>query len=607
MSNGTDQPVTPPSHIWENISCLIVAWFPFFVVLVLIPFAVFVPNQEDFGDNLFFPLLSALAAFFCLLPLTPLLLLRVPLRTRIAAILFFLGVYMALADILAPIDVGDLSAGPTQVRPVEPPFLTLVEVVLLIASLWAAIRLPAKWVVKIGAPFVVVLVMTQGFYFSANIPGNMVIRWGNRILYETKPSADAPASLANSGNIYQICIDSYSSLLFLDALKEIGNTSAFDGFTFYENNRSNYVFTRGSFPSYMTATFFKGGSTEKWRKARFHGGMIKTLHNHGFRISIYAPFAGYYHETASHTRQLLDVIKNSEEPESMFGLMDFVDLCLLRIVPNSLQQELYTGGVGLMRRRFVSTTSVGNDSAKEEDSNCQSDIAHCLPLMRALISEEEERPDHGQYVYVHLWITHNPIGTRNADCSRNSAGNSTYLDHVVCATRVVERFLSELKKLGRYKSSTIIVQSDHGHADIGPKSTQHDPMSEQVAKRLQRISQIDPQVIANKTYALLLIKPPGESGTPLRLSKSPTALVDLPATVFSLLGLNEKTEQGRPTFSLEESDQREIHMFAGFVRGGGKEKPAWFRTPLKKGTLCHFAYINDRGWKLYPDIPFTRN
>lgn len=606
MIHSTDGSTESSTGTWRTASYLVIAWFPFFVVFVLIPFAVYFPNQQEFGNNLIFPLVSASVAAALFVATIPLMLLRPTVRARLASALFFVGVYIALADILAPVGVGDLTAGPEHVKPFEPPFLTIVEILILSASIGAAVWFRPSRVAQIGAPSVLALVVIQAVVFASNIPHAAMIRWGDLTLYERKAFASDAEEAAGTGNIYHICIDAYSSLVFLETLSELDNPHAFDGFTFFENNRSNYVFTRGSFPSFMTGEFFKGGSTEKWRKERYNGGMIKTLHQQGYTISVYAPFPSYSHKFASVSRQTLDIVEDGDEPEYVFRPQDFVDLCLMRIAPNWLAQELYAGGVGLVRRLFP-PRAVGSGSSTDRTRSCRSDIAECLPLMRGLIRDEEARPDHGQYVYVHLWVTHNPIGTRNQDCSCNTSNDSSYFDHAVCATSVVVRFIEELKRLEKFKDATIIIQSDHGHPQVGPEQRRMPPLTEEIASRLYAVSQIDPLIILNKTYALLLVKPPGRYDTPLRISRSPTVLVDIPTTVYSLLGIDKKTEQGESIFSLEESQAREIHMFAGFVQGGGDSMLSSHRTPLEKGELCHFSYTNGKGWRLHPDIPFTRD
>jgi arylsulfatase A-like enzyme len=171
----------------------------------------------------------------------------------------------------------------------------------------------------------------------------------------------------------------------------------------------------------------------------------------------------------------------------------------------------------------------------------------------------------------------------------------------------MERFILELKKLGRFKDSTIIFHADHGHGETGPKEAAVHSLPPDVEKRIQKVSGLRPRAIVNRTYALLLVKRPGQYGAQLRISKSPTTLVDLPMTIYRMLGINQTTEEGRPIFDIGESEKREIHMFAGFYRPGAAGTAHISQMTLLKGEVAHFSFTDGKGWKLYPDIPFSKN
>ncbi|MDQ7783708.1 MAG: hypothetical protein RDU20_12565, partial [Desulfomonilaceae bacterium] len=283
----------------QNASYLLIAWFPIFVAFVLIPFAVFIPNQTDFSDNFFGPSVGIITAVIAFLLLLPVLLLQPRVRARVSVLLFFFGIYLVLADVFAPLQIGALTSGPSQITPWSPPFFTIVELVLLGVCLWTGIRIPTRWATTIGVPFVIVLVASQALYFAANIGSNIVVKGGGYTFYEKKTRPFITENPAPTGNVYQLCFDQYSSLVFLDAVKKLDAFDAFEGFTFFKNTRSNYVFTCGSLPSYFTGTYFPGGSIMSWEDQRTNSGMIKTLHDHGYFASMYVPNSGYFHSYGS--------------------------------------------------------------------------------------------------------------------------------------------------------------------------------------------------------------------------------------------------------------------------------------------------------------------
>jgi len=112
------------------------------------------------------------------------------------------------------------------------------------------------------------------------------------------------------------------------------------------------------------------------------------------------------------------------------------------------------------------------------------------------------------------------------------------------------------------------------------------------------------EAIDNRTRALLLIKPPLQSGKPLIISDHPTQLADIPATIYDLLNLPMYAKEGESVFSPNFPETREVHMFFGLYYQGDEEgKKRVFGKDLFEGEANHFSFTNGRGWKVYPNIP----
>ena len=107
------------------LSDLILAWMPFLMMFIAVPIAIYVPNQIEFEYKLStVGTLMAMGAAILIL-LLPLYFVKQPLRVRIAHGLFFLGVFILLSDIIAPMQWGELN-GDEKLR--EPIALTLLQV-----------------------------------------------------------------------------------------------------------------------------------------------------------------------------------------------------------------------------------------------------------------------------------------------------------------------------------------------------------------------------------------------------------------------------------------------------------------------------------------------
>jgi hypothetical protein len=568
---------------------LLPAYLPAVVLFILMPFALYLPNQSILNNNLtlVIPYL-VLAIVYFIFPIALLFFVGQPLRTRIVVVLFYIGVYLGLSDVMAPIQLGQLMSG--RETPTESLFLNVVEVALAVAVIFCAIKLPWRWVNRFGSIFVALLLVSEAIVVFNGLSPETRLQFTNvseKTKVVEKYLSDPPEKLADRGNVYHITFDAYSGAIFLESLEEMKLIEEFDGFTFFEKTRSNYDWTMVSVPSYLTGAFYEENSSLKdWMRSRYkNSGIANDLYGAGYEISMYAPYNWWINYKASHLKINEDMLM---QHKSLSSFSHLADLWLLRVVPNFLQQEIYREGKGVFTRLFVKEGPEGLDARP----------VATVELMRELINDEADRPDHGQYVYTHFYLPHTPY-VMNRDCVFVQDG-SNYEEQTLCSTRLMVELFSKLKEIGRYHESTIIIQSDHG--TLGTKNPDYDMLLE-VEKKVDalNIGGLPASKINDHTHALLLIKPPSHSGKPLVISNRSTQLVDIPATIYDLLDLPVHTKEGMSVFSPEFTDSREIHIFYGFMqiteKGGVKEI-----SELHEGQVGHLSFTDGKGWRIYPNI-----
>jgi len=202
-------------------------------------------------------------------------------------------------------------------------------------------------------------------------------------------------------------------------------------------------------------------------------------------------------------------------------------------------------------------------------------------------------------------IPHPPyVMNRNCVFSSDDTG---YDEQALCATRLMAELISKLKKLGRYHEATIIVQADHATKEKPcSKNASDRGMSSEIEKEIEAVNLVNYSAkgIDNVTCALLLIKPPLQSGKPLVISDRPTQLLDIPATLYDLLDLPVRAREGASGFSPDFPETREIHMFIGLYRQRDEKgtRTNVFGENLFEGEANHFSFTNGKGWKIYPNI-----
>jgi hypothetical protein len=575
-------PVASPKE--NQISDVLPAYLPAVVLFVLMPFALFLPNQEAFNNDLtlVLPYLVLAVVYFGFL-IVLLFFVGQPLRTRVVMVLFYVGVYLSLSDIMAPVQLGALMGG--RETPTEPFFLTAVEVALAAIVIYGAMRLPWKHVKSFGSIFVLLLLVSEVIVVFSGLSPDTEFPF---IKSRENTLSNPPEKLADGGNIYHITLDAYSSLLFLDSLEKMELTEEFDGFTFFKSNRANYDYTTVSVPSYMTGSFYEeNDSLKEWQEQHRSSGIVSNIYNAGYEVSMYIQSSSLIHEKASHVKLPEDMLS---QRRSLSSFYHFSDLWLLRVVPNFLQQEVYWEGKGVFTQLFVKEEVLAGKNAN---------VFGSVELMRQLIDDEADRPDHGQYIYAHLWLPHRPY-VMNRDCVFSP--DSDYNEQALCATRLMAELVSKLKELGRYDMSTIVFQSDHAVTwNPGPVDASERTMSLEIEKEIEAInlSLYRAEGIDNITRALLLIKPPLQSTKSLAISDRPTQLVDISATIYDLLGLPVHAEEGISAFSPDFPETREAHVFLGLYNQRDERK---FGRDLFEGEANHFSFINGKGWKIYPNI-----
>jgi hypothetical protein len=581
------QALSPHSQS-SGIPGVLPAYLPAVVLFILMPFALYLPNQSIFDSNLtlVIPYLVLAVVYFIFL-IALLFFVAQPLRTIIVILLFYIGLCVCLSDIMSPVQLGELMAG--RETPKEPLFLTVVEVVLAIIVILGAIKLPWKWVKRFGSIFVLLLLISEAIVvFDGLSPETSLL-----FTKSTKNMSNPPEKLADGGNIYHITFDAYSNVIFLESLEEMKLTEEFDGFTFFRENRANYDHTVVSVPSYMTGSFYEENDRLKeWQDLHKSSGIIKNIYDAGYEVSMYVRNRSWGHEKASHVKVHGDVLM---QYESLYSYCHFADLWLLRVVPNFLQQEVYRKGKGVFTRLFEDVLGGSNTR-----------VLGSVELMRQLINDEVDRPDHGQYVYAHFYIPHSPY-IINRDCVFLPPDDTTYYEQALCATRLMAEFISKLKELGRYHKSTIIVQTDHGLQGYPClKNTSGWTVSLEIEKEIEAVNLrrfSSAETIDSLTCALLLIKPPLQWGRPLVISDSPTQLADIPATLYDLLDLPVRVKEGESFFSPDFPETREIHIFLGlYEQRDEKGKRYVFGKNLFEGEANHFSFTSGKGCKIYPNI-----
>lgn len=562
-------------------------------VFYIIPFELYFNAKEYWNWNIRLPVNFALIGTIVFVSLIGCIKIIGKISDGIARFfsifLFSCGVFVLLADIFSPLQTNLMDG--TELMSPEPLFYSIIECLLLGLVIVLTIKAGNRWIVKIGGPITIILALISVIYLiiilnsrrdDAHITNQQI---GNSMV---------------SGNVYHIVLDEFQSDILNIFLNDMDAHRHFSGFTFYPYNVSNYIYTSASFPSYMTGTIYSDGSFREWQDSFHEVGALKKAYQKGYQVILYSArqkWCGPYAAKCT----TLDDIYDQYSGVSNSQFIDFIQIWFARILPNFLTNEALAFGKKLGKCLYRSGTDLETiplsiSEGKEPFSS--------FNMLKELTRTEASRPPNGFYLYAHAILPHGPyVMTEDGEYDSNlrKQGVTGYYQQVKCATNLVIEFLNELKRLGRYNQSTIIIHADTGHGHLGfirkkgatlVGSTDDNVGTQNVPFLNNALGWTKNQMLS-RLLALLLIKPPN-AVNPLSLSEKQTQLVDLYPSIMDLLNIDISKAHlsGMSIFDEEFSNDR-LPQF--FLYPPGDENPAMIKITVAHQNRIQNSAIQIEG------------
>jgi hypothetical protein len=542
----------------DSIQLVVMAWFPVLITCVMIPFSVYLSNQAQFNNDWTILIPFLFVAVFAFLGLFAAQALFRQSFGRIAVYSFFIGVYLAISDVIVPVQMAAFDGTQMPDLIPEPLWLTIVEAGLFVGAIVLAVKTPARKAATFATRLTVLLFLIEIAVIAVHV-SPMRGETGDSI---APGAAETPVqtrlSRENRPNIYHVVLDGFSPCVFEESIERLGFGDWFKGFTFFPRNRANYPVTLDSFASYMSGTFNTKGSLTEWRSATNQSGLLRILKQHGYTVHQYILDQRFAHESSSsiitHGRILAE-----ERPEA--HLVMLLKIWMLRLGPNILQEEIWRSSSRVAKVLAEAWLKVGQTRDNVVDHiEFSLDDRVAIEVMKRVIQDEHSRPPSGQYTYIHLHLPH-PSHHVDRNCSR-VPWHTDYREAACCAVRQFVDLLSTLKKLKRLDRSLVILHSDHGWSTIGcddepdqdldKAASLQQPAPADVPSKEQKKSMGTP---SNRLRALLAIKPPNARQTQMRVSPDRTQLVNIPSTILSMVGISDDSMQGKPVLTRTPSSQ----------------------------------------------------
>ena len=278
---------------------------------------------------------------------------------------------------------------------------------------------------------------------------------------------DKKFTVSANGNIIVIIMDAFSNHFLNEWLELFPDEAAFlHDFTYYDNLNSDYVHTYPSVLHFMTgyeidlSDFVDNNTRNAW-KSDFAVSSYRSLKEKGYKNYLYFPGHDSHITGIDGPKLVKNIFDNIEENVDYDLKYDFQrmfielsSILLYRSLPQRLKYYYYDEVMDLKGIVFVETH--GANTATYQN----------YKMFEELKENSLKAVDDDPYlIYQYMWGLHMPYNTGSAcEYVRNSS-SITYLDSVRGMMVYLNEYLQQLKEIGVYDNSAVIVMADHGSAE----------------------------------------------------------------------------------------------------------------------------------------------
>ncbi|WP_139652359.1 YidC/Oxa1 family membrane protein insertase [Raoultibacter phocaeensis] len=348
---------------------------------------------------------------------------------------------------------------------------------------------------------------------------------------------DGLFELSPENNVVVFVLDTYDTI----DLQNVFDTNPdlmrpFENFTFFENSTGSMIPTRYAVPFLLTDVTPRPGETyEQYYSDRYgQGTFLSDVYDTGYSIGLYSDSLGVDYTMPSEQKLASQTINLHPIENKQIDVRGTIEILA--------QSALYRDMPWLLKPQFWFYTDEMNDkmtfvSNEGEDSNViyrMNDGAYHQKLKSKKLSLEDDGKA-GAFRFIHLAGAHPPYVL---DENGNNVGksSSSFKQQAIGSLAIVNEYLEQMKELGVYDSSTIIVTADHGYWYITP------------------------DMVWDTTSPIMLVKPANETGErkPLAVSDMPVSHMDFQPTVLDAMGADSE-KYGDTIFEIDDPNRKRLY------------------------------------------------
>lgn len=332
--------------------------------------------------------------------------------------------------------------------------------------------------------------------------------------------------LSKEHNVIILAVDSFDITFAEEVMaNDPQYFDEFDGFTWYKNTTPHYSRTFPSVAYLFTGVndFYKTDYNTAMENAWENNGFFDEMKDAGYAVRVYA-HQKYLNPDGEYLMEYLDNYKEIEPEIDYLKLeKEFLKLSLYRTAPVALKPF------------FETDTTEANSaySLKNNERISLTDYAFYDRLCSEKLNTNNQDDKKGTFSYYLFKGCHAPY-VFDENCEKTSE-KVTVKEATRGALTNVGEYLRQLKELGIYDSSTIIVTADHGRSGT--------------------IEELDAPRVVSMFY-----KPANAKGE-IKEDNSPQQLLNVRATVLKEMGVENYKDYGTPFDEVEENADITRYMY----------------------------------------------
>ena len=260
--------------------------------------------------------------------------------------------------------------------------------------------------------------------------------------------------LSSNKNLIILVLDAVDSSEFKYLLNTCNGKyeAILQDFTYYPDTLAGYPYTKYSIPLILTGEWYSGNSSFElfYTKALAEAPIIKYAHKNNCLISVYDESDIIISENEKSLFSNIRWHRFHEFKEPVKFVLDELRASFYLCVPFQLKK--------------YEPMALYNLTDEDEDKTDDVFVWDNKTFFDNICNLEAEYTNKERIIFIHLQGAHAPL-IYDSELNQISTSEATYTMAVEASLKIVEEYISFLKRSDAYDNSAIIILSDHGNDD----------------------------------------------------------------------------------------------------------------------------------------------